>query len=141
MDLRYGILFFSTCDFSILSSASAFVFHFCIGCGFGFFFNIFFFLVFVFRFSFFLCIFVVETSPAAFGMSRTILSVSLLLYTLFIISISLFCVKRPGYQTLSFEYTFQNENEEVYFATSPPYTFSKLKNDWKGLCEWQKKIF
>jgi len=29
---------------------------------------------------------------------------------------------------LSFEYTFEFENDEVSFAYSPPYTFSHLKN-------------
>ena len=32
------------------------------------------------------------------------------------------------YYSLSFEYTFEYENDEVSFAYSPPYTFSHLKN-------------
>ena len=33
------------------------------------------------------------------------------------------------YFTLSFEYTFEYDNDEVYFSHSVPYTFSNLLKD------------
>lgn len=36
--------------------------------------------------------------------------------------------KKKNYYTLSFEYTFHYDDDEVYFAYSIPYTYSQLLN-------------
>ena len=44
--------------------------------------------------------------------------------------------KRQYYYSLSFDYTFEYDNDEIYFANSIPFTFSDIIND---LNEYTKK--
>ena len=44
--------------------------------------------------------------------------------------------KRQYYYSLSFDYTFEYDNDEIYFANSIPFTFSDIIN---GLNEYTKK--
>ena len=37
-------------------------------------------------------------------------------------------LEQPTYSCLSFEYFFEHENDTVFFAYCPPYTYSQLKH-------------
>lgn len=40
----------------------------------------------------------------------------------------------PHYYTLSFSYTFEYDQDEVFFAYSVPYSYSDLRNDLDEIC-------